>query len=422
MKKAVSFLIVILSLAVNAQNDEKLLQKLANNRDYIQLSQLDMEHWVVDDYSISLLRAYTYSAMANYEKSNKEIEFVLGIDSVAKNPKAMIDILKLQADNYSKTYQYKKAAESYKKIMDNYGSLLGKKVASIQNYYKIYNALSEVKPLQVSIPHNIKIKTRPDKKGLPLVQVRTPKDSVSLIFDTGASFSVATKSVAERLGIRILSDSIMGGGSTGKVEYMSVGVADTLYLGDILYKNVVFFVLDDEKMTFPEYNYAANGTLGFPEMQILSAIKIYKNGILEIPENTNKHKSNMMFAGGSNHIIVQVNDTLLFQLDTGEAAGTRLFSNYYNKNKTQVEANGEAATKTFSGMGGSKEYSFYRLKEFPIKINTTTTMLTQTPVFTEKTTGWFSEYDGRLGQDVISKYDYMLLDFKNMNFSLGNVK
>jgi hypothetical protein len=25
-----------------------------------------------------------------------------------------------------------------------------------------------------------------------------------------------------------------------------------------------------------------------------------------------------------------------------------------------------------------------------------------------------------LGQDVISQYDYMVLDFKNMHFSLGN--
>jgi hypothetical protein len=41
-------------------------------------------------------------------------------------------------------------------------------------------------------------------------------------------------------------------------------------------------------------------------------------------------------------------------------------------------------------------------------------------VFTAPTSVLWYEYDGSLGQDVISQYDYMLLDFKNMRFSLEN--
>ncbi len=414
-KKIILFLIISFCATVKAQD----LQKLATNYDYIQLSHLDMENWEIDDYSIPLLKAYTYTAVANYKESGKEIELVLGIDSVSKNPRVMIQVLGLQASNYSKTYQYKQAAECYKKILYMYSSVLGKANAKFQNKYKLFNALSEVGPLQVSIPHNTKITTRPDKKGLPLVQVGTPKDTISLIFDTGAGFSSVTKSTAKKLGIKILTDSLMAGGSAGNVEYMSIGIADTLYFGDIRYENVIFLVFEDEKMTFPEHGYAANGTLGFPEIQILPAIKIYKNGALEITKNSDKNKRNMMFTN-SNQIIVQANDTLLLFLDTGSASGSNLSVNYYKKNKSQISKVRELTTKVVNGMGGSNEFPVYILNDFPLKIDTTTTTLPRISIFTERKTKWTYEYDGSLGQDVIVQYDYILLDFKNMYFSLKN--
>ena len=42
------------------------------------------------------------------------------------------------------------------------------------------------------------------------------------------------------------------------------------------------------------------------------------------------------------------------------------------------------------------------------------------PCFIKPTvTNWY-EYDATLGLDVIGQYDYMLLDFKHMHFTLGN--
>ena len=403
-------------MSVKAQNND--IQKLYDNRDYIQLSHLDIENWDINQLPSPLLRAYVYSAMACYEKSNNEIAFILASDSITKDPDLMVEILNLQAVNYFKTYQYKQAAGSYKKLLDDYDSLLDEEITSIQNMYRLYDALSTVKPLQAEILRDTKISIKPDKKGFPLVLVHTPEDSVSLVFDTGASFSCVTKSVAKRLGISILTDSLMGGGATGNMEFASIGVADTMYLGDILYENVVFLVLEDEKLTFPEHDYTVNGTLGFPEMKILPAMKIHKNGMLEISKNDDKHKNNMMFSE-DNQIIVQVNDSLLFWLDTG-AARTNLFVNYYNKNKEQIDKEGEFTKKVINGMGGSKEFPLYMLKKFPIKINMTVTVLPKISVFVEQTLGWAFEYDGSLGQDVISQYDYMLLDFENMYFSLEN--
>ena len=414
MKKAVLFFIVFLSLSINAQD----VQKLYDNRDFIQISNLNIDNWEADAFSVSYIKANTYNAMARCEESNKEIEFLLTTNEAKENPYFMIELLRLQADNYAKMFQYKQAAESYKKTIDNYGNLLGETAILYQNTVQRFRALSETEPTQIFIPHDTKIQMTSDKKGLPHVQVRTPKDTVLLGFDTGAGLSVVTKSVASRLGIKILVDSIIAGGAAANTEYMSIGVADTLYLGDILYKNVVFGIFEDEKLTFSEHDYMINGTFGLPEIKALSSMKIYKNNILEIYKNTEKHKSNIMFSGTQN-IIVQANDSLLFLLDTG-ANDTSLSINYYNKNKEYVDKAGEFTTKIVHGMGGSKEFSIYKLKEFPIKIDTSTTILPEIPNFTVPTSVIWYEYDGTLGQDVILKYDYMLLDFKNMYLSLEN--
>jgi len=415
MKKAILFFFVFLSLLIHAQDVEKLL----NNGNFIAVSHLNIDEWENVNFTIPLARAFVYNAMARFEASNKEIELLLQMNDVKENPQLMINILTLQADNYVKTFQYKQAADSYKKIIDNYGDSLEEAIASYQDTYRRNHALSEVKPLQIFIPHDTKIQIIPEKSA-PQVQVRTPKDSVLLVFDTGAGMSSVTKSVANRLGIKILADSFIAAGPTANTEYMSIGIADTLYLGDILYKNVVFGIFEDELFARSEHDFVIYGTLGFPEIKALSSMKIHKNGILEILKNEEEHKSNMMFSR-LQEIVVQVNDSLLLILDTG-AAWSNLSVNYYNKNKEQIDKTGQLTTKTRSGMGGSKEFSAYKLNDFPIKINTSTTILPEINVYTEMSSVFGGEYDGFLGQDIILQYDYMLLDFKNMYFSLENEK
>ena len=417
MKKLILLFSMLCFMAKIAAQD---VQKLYDERNYIALSHLNIENWESDGFSNSFIKANTFNAMARFEESNKEMEFLLTTNEAKENSYLMIALLTLQADNYVKMFQYKQAAETYKNILNNYGDLLEEAKWSYQNIVRHHSALSNAEPLRVDIPCNTKIQMTQDKKGLPQVLVRTPNDTVSLIFDTGAGMSTVTENIANRLGIKILADSLIGAGITANTEYMKIGIADTLYLGDILYTNVVFGIFKDDKMTFPEHDYIINGTFGFPEMRVLPAIKIHKNGILEVHKSTEQYKSNMMFTN-IQQIIIQINDSLLFWLDTG-ARESSLSVNYYNKNKELIDKTSELTTKTVGGMGSSKEFPIYILKDFPVKINTTTTMLPEMPAFTQSTFVFQSEYDGTLGQNVISQYDYMLLDFKNMYFSLENEK
>ena len=415
MKKTLLFLIIFLSLSIKAQD----IQRLFDNRDFIRLSNLEVENWKPNDFFHSFVKVHTLNALARFEESNRGILPLLNANEARRNSDFMIALLILQADNYVKMFQYRQASEVYKKILNSYGDLLGEGKWSYENSARKYSALSNVRPLQVNIPQNTTIQMTPDRQGLLQVPVRTLKDSVLLIFDTGAGISMLTESVAKRLGISILADSIIMNGGIADMEYMKIGVADVLYLGDIAYKNVVFGIIEDEKAVFPGHYYTISGTLGFPEIRALSSMKIHRNGILEVFKNAEpQHKNNMMFTN-MQQIIVQVNDSLLFWLDTG-AVYSSLSVNYYNNNKRLIERIGKSMIRTVSGIGGSQEFYIYILTDFPIKINTTTAYLSKMHVFTLSAFILVNEYDGVLGQDIISRFNYILIDFKNMYFAFGD--
>jgi len=397
--------------AINRQNWLKV-DRLMNNIPDVKDSIPQLQYYFI--------RASVDNALARYDESNRSLLVLSEMQEIKENPNWMIWLLTLQADNYVKTFQYRQSAEIFKKIIDNFGDFLGdESLASYQNAFRMRNAWSEVEPLQVQIPHETKIQLIPDKKEKPQIQVRTPKDSVLLIFDTGAGFSSVTKSVAERLGIRILVDSVAVGGGIGNAEFASIGVADTLFVGDILYKNVVFGVLDDELLIWDEIDYYAHGTLGFPEITALPSIKIHnKTNLMEVfPATKSLQESNMLF-NNSQQKFVSVNDSLLFHLDTG-SSWTDLSVFYYNRNRERIHEIGQLTSVIRGGIGGSRDFSVYELNDFPIMIGETTTIMPEIKVFTERTF-IFGIDDGILGMDIISQFDYMLLDFKNMRFSLGN--
>jgi len=286
----------------------------------------------------------------------------------------------------------------------------------------MYNILKDIKPLSVSIK-NTQIPMIRNPKGYLEVEVQTSsKEPVLLVFDTGAGFSSVTESAAREMNLKILADSFQVSGSTNNLEYTKIAVADQLQMGNMMYENVIFQVLKDELLEVPEENIKIKGVLGFHEISALPAMKIYnKTNILEIlPAKKHSESSNMMFTRDW-QMIVSANDSLLFFLDTG-AAWSSLSLNYYNNNKDDIENTGTSSTKLVRGMGGSKEFPIYSLTDFPVKINTFTTILPEIPVFVQPKSANQNEYDGILGQDIINQYDYMLLDFKNMYFSLGNIE
>ncbi|MCU7375720.1 hypothetical protein PEC18_34120 [Paucibacter sp. O1-1] len=116
------------------------------------------------------------------------------------------------------------------------------------------------------------------------------------------------------------------------------GVADSLYLGDILIKNAVFQVLPDEQLHFPSLNYTLDGILGFPVITQLKEVHIRRNGDFVIsPNPTHSNLNNLAFDGSTTVISVKNDsDTLSFHFDSG-ATASEFYSNYFNRYKTEIQ-------------------------------------------------------------------------------------
>ena len=46
------------------------------------------------------------------------------------------------------------------------------------------------------------------------------------------------------------------------------------------FKNVVFLVLDDEDISFPQIEYYINGIIGFPVIEAMDEVRISKNNTI----------------------------------------------------------------------------------------------------------------------------------------------
>ena len=67
--------------------------------------------------------------------------------------------------------------------------------------------------------------------------------------------SVVSEKFAAMMGLKIFESNINVGTATHIDVVTKLAVADSFYVGGILFKNVVFLVTPDNQMTYPSINY-----------------------------------------------------------------------------------------------------------------------------------------------------------------------
>ena len=137
--------------------------------------------------------------------------------------------------------------------------------------------------------------------------------------------------------------------STGLEVNCDIAIADELIIGEITCKNVVFLVLNDEDLSFPQIDYYPNGAIGFPVIEALDEIRIDKDNNIFVPQNPVEYTFNNFALDGLMPIIAceYEGDTLSFHFDTG-ATSTSLYSQFYKDYKEEIEISSLPAIGNFS--------------------------------------------------------------------------
>lgn len=358
-------------------------------------------------------RLFTEAALDNAFNKLKKSEDKIEILSKRKGipDSLLIKLYETKYDNAIKLYHYKEAKNTAEIILRDYKKYLDKDdISDYENALNIWSALEDTAPQTIDLNSGTKLKMGKDIAGLNTLKVSSGKDTIDCIFDTGANLSTTSQSVAKQLNMNIIPVEIKVGTITGTNVTAQLAVCDTLALGNINIFNVVFLVLPDESLSFPQSNYKIYGILGFPLIEALREIQITRSGYFVVPQKES------LFSGTSNMALnglipLIYMDKKYFTFDTG-ADMTILYHKFYVENRDNIEKYCQLQKIKFAGAGGRSEFDGYKM-DYTFKISNREITLKNVDILKEKIKSDEKVY-GNIGQDLIRQFDTMTLNFKHM--------
>jgi len=408
------YLIVILLLCtvIPVFGQDKLQQYLDEGnyfklKQYLPYSQLTPEKRLY-------FEAYVANAFNQNSISILKIDSLLYTDSIRNNNERAAQLWELQMDNYSKLYNYKKAADCGDTILNRYSTYVDNK-EDVENMYKIWAGLANTPAQLLEKKGNVTIRMQKDKSKLWNVPVHAADTTIDFIFDTGANISTIVESMAEKLHLKRLHLSIEVAGIQGTKVPCDIGVADSIEIGDIKIRNVVFLVLPDASLSFKKAGYYIHGIIGYPVIAAMKEIHLSQIGSLTIPMAPHTGKvQNLALDGMFPMVNVATDDdTLLFHFDTG-AMTSYLYSIYFEKYKAAIKKEGRVQHSKVGGAGGVKKLTSYKISDFNLYIGDKKATLPSIDVLTKQIKSTKEQVYGNLGQDLIRQFDEMVINFESM--------
>lgn len=364
--------------------------------------------------------AFADNAFNQNERSIRRVDSFMRIKKNDWYQNEIAQLLEMQQDNFSKTSRYKAAAQMSDLLLQQYSNALpADELDDIRNTGKIWVALAGVDPQQADVHTDIHIQMKRDKANLRNVPVATRSGSDDFIFDTGANISTITSSCADKLGLRRMHTSVEVKGFQGLSVQSDVGVADSLNIGGFVIRNVVFMIMPDEALSFPQIDFHIHGIIGYPVFRAMREVRISKNDVLTIPaqpsplpadmkENLALHGLFPMVQMATDH------DGLMnFHFDTG-AKTTDLFDNYYNLHRRWITRKGDYKTTEFGSAGGTRKMAAYVISDFNFYIGNTKATLPRITIMTRPIKNRHELVYGNIGQDLMDLFDEMSINFEYM--------
>lgn len=343
--------------------------------------------------------------------SENKIDQLIG-DKVNLPDSLRCFLFEIKSDNSIKLFNYRAAKNAIITILEEFKSHLSKKeTADYENSLKIWTALENVPVQRVDIKEHTLIKMEKDLAGLNNLKLSANNDTVNFIFDTGANLSTISRSTAKKLNVKILPVKISVGTITGTEVSANLGIGEKLSLGNIDVYNVVFLVLPDKGLSFPQINYQINGILGFPVISALKEIHISRNGDFIIPKTPSvlSESSNMAMDGLTPLICINKKH---FTFDSG-ADHTLFYHSFYLENKNEIEQNYKPEKISFGGAGGSKATFEGYVIDYTFEIEGNKIIVDDIQLVKEKIKEDETVY-GNIGQDLIRKFETLIMNFDQM--------
>ena len=239
-----------------------------------------------------------------------------------------------------------------------------------------------------------------------------------MLLDNGcAFFSIASETFAEEHGIKPTGIEWNVTGVVKKIP-MWIGIADSLSIASLSFKNILFGVISDEYLQNPVTKIDA--VLGANIFRLAGEMDFNNlNREIVIPYEQETCDSNIMIDEKGCHYVDTVvgEDTLKFQLDLGSAT-TDFNSNYYTRYKERIVKECAADTKRVGGIGGfTDSLQVYRMDNVEIEACGGCYSIQNACISTTKMPNEGNEF-GVVGLDFLLYFDRARLNLKTMHLKV----
>lgn len=428
------FLLCLLMAAACTQKADPLpnpttlseLKLLQDRKDYFKLTAF------FEKYKSGLNDEYRlfFSALID-NKFNKNEACIATADSLFTqfpgklSGKEMCVLYRLESDSYFKLSRYRDALTADSNILIHLRSSITKdEVEDIQNDLKRLDGLKDTPPQQAEIGKSVPIAWKRDRIGLMELPLLIDGHSCDGIFDTRANISSISETFARKLGLRILNASYdEGAGITGIKFKTSIGIADSLVLGNVKVKNAVFQVMPDSVLYIAAIKFRLDIILGLPVIAQCREIRVYRTGVMSIPDSLSDEGLRNLALDDLDPVVLLTtgNDSLSFDFDSG-ATTSDFYATYFEKYRKDIEGKAVKRALEFGGAGGSQKKEVYVLHGFHADLGGTPVFMDSVTVMTRKVYPGERLY-GNLGQDFMANFSELILNFKYMYIKgVGNEK
>lgn len=321
------------------------------------------------------------------------------------------------ADDFIKLSDYDKAADAYRTILDRFKQrLTPDEIEDYENSTAIYDALRHVPRQRVIVRRAARL-NEPSREAGWSVTVEADQQRVALGLDTGANISLLAKSVAARLGVKMLGRSILMGSITSIRVRPELGYLPVMKIGGVTIYNAVFIVMDDQALTFPD-GFVLKGVIGFPVIADLGEISFKSDGTVAVSRpHARAGRPNMCLDGRDILLRGEYEQReLVFTLDTG-AERSILYLPFLHDFEGEVKTKYSLRPEKFTGVGGTEEVPAYLVKDFEIGFDGKRARLPEIRLLTKALTEKGKFYYGNIGDDLIKRFRRMTLDFGSMRIA-----
>ena len=242
------------------------------------------------------------------------------------------------------------------------------------------------------------------------------------LLDTGANYTVVSRSFAQKLGLTPLMGSAMvGSGVTGLKSPLQAAVLPDLHLGGATVHDAVAMILDDASLRIGggPTPYQIHAILGYPVLKALGRITFTRKGEFLAGEAADKASGVPIYMRGLSPAIECDIDgqRLLFTFDTGASStdfSVRYFDLFRQRRRTW-----KTRTVKSGGAGGAVRRKMYIQPEVVVKVGDATATLKDVTIFSTRMNAGIDVLFGNIGQDLVAGFESFTVDFVGMTFGLG---